>query len=38
MYVNAKMIHVETVLGIWKGRIKDCHGVGKFKDNMFDTL
>jgi hypothetical protein len=31
MYVNGKMIAVETVPGIGKGRIKENGGVGKFK-------
>jgi hypothetical protein len=37
MYVNAKMIPVETVPGM--GRVmKDSSGQGEFKCDMFDTL
>jgi hypothetical protein len=38
MYVNAKMIPVETVLGIWGGEIKKSSGGCEFKYDLFDTL
>jgi hypothetical protein len=38
MYVNVKMIPVETVPGIGGGRIKESHGGGEFKYDIFDTL
>jgi hypothetical protein len=37
MYVNAKMIPVETIPGI-EGRIKENGGGVEFKYDMFDTL
>jgi hypothetical protein len=37
MYVNAKMIPVETIPGM--GRvIKECDGWGEFKYDIFDIL
>jgi hypothetical protein len=38
MYVNAKMIHVETVPGIRRGRMKESSREGEFKYDIFDTL
>jgi hypothetical protein len=38
MYVNVKMIPVETVLGIRGGRIKETGGGREFKYDIFDTL
>jgi hypothetical protein len=38
MYVNAKMIPVETIPGMGEGRIKERSGGGEFKYGMFDTL
>jgi hypothetical protein len=38
MYVNAKMIPVQTVLGIRGGMMKDSSGGGEFKYDIFDTL
>jgi hypothetical protein len=38
MYVNAKMIPVETVPGIRGGGMKKSSGGGEFKYNIFDTL
>jgi hypothetical protein len=38
MYVNAKMICVETVPGIGSGRIKQNCGGGEFKCDIFDTV
>jgi hypothetical protein len=35
MYVNGKMIPVETIPGMGEGRIKENDGEGKFK---YDTL
>jgi hypothetical protein len=32
------MIHVETILGIRGGGIKESHGGGEFKYNIFDIL
>jgi hypothetical protein len=36
MYVNAKIISVETIPGM--GGIKKSSGGGKFKNDIFDTL
>jgi hypothetical protein len=39
MYVNAKMIPVETVLGTRGGGAKEsCGGGGEFNYDIFDTL
>jgi hypothetical protein len=38
MYVNAKMIPVEVIPGIRRGRTKETNGGGEFKSDMFDTL
>jgi hypothetical protein len=39
MYVNARMIPVETIPGIRGWRMtKESGGKGKFKYNIFDTL
>jgi hypothetical protein len=38
MYVNAKMIPVETVPGIRGEGIGDKSGRGEFKYDVFDTL
>jgi hypothetical protein len=38
MYINAKMIPVETVPGIRGGEMKENSGGGKFKYDTFDTL
>jgi hypothetical protein len=38
VYVNAKMILVETVPGRWKGEIKESNGGDEFKCDIFDTL
>jgi hypothetical protein len=38
MYVNAKMIPVETVPGIRRGGMKESSGGGEFKYDMFNTL
>jgi hypothetical protein len=38
MYVNAKMIFVETVLEIMGGEMKESSGGGEFKYDIFDTL
>jgi hypothetical protein len=38
MYVNAKLIPVQTVPGIRGGRMKESGGGGEFKYNIFDTL
>jgi hypothetical protein len=38
MYVNARMIPVETVSGIRRGRMKESSGEGEFKYDTFDTL
>jgi hypothetical protein len=38
MYVNAKMIPVETVPGIGEGEIKKSDGEGEFRYDIFDTL
>jgi hypothetical protein len=38
MYVNAKMIPVETVPGIRGGGMKESSGGGEFKCDIFGTL
>jgi hypothetical protein len=38
VYVNAKMIPVETIIGIRGGEIKDSSREGEFKYDIFDTL
>jgi hypothetical protein len=38
MYINRKMIPVETVPGMGKHRIKDNGGRDEFKYDIFDTL
>jgi hypothetical protein len=38
MYVNTKMIPVETVPGIGGGERKDSSGGGEFKYDIFDIL
>jgi hypothetical protein len=38
MYVNAKMIPVETVPGIRGEGMKESSGGSKFKYDVFDTL
>jgi hypothetical protein len=38
MYVNAKMIPVETVPGISRREIKESNGGGEFKYEIFDTF
>jgi hypothetical protein len=38
MYVNAKMIPVETIPGIWRVGIKESDGGGEFKYDVCDTL
>jgi hypothetical protein len=38
MYVNAKMIPVETIPGLGEGRIKERGAGGEFKYDIFDTL
>jgi hypothetical protein len=38
MYVNAKMIPVETIPGSWGGKIKENDRGGEFKNDIFDTL
>jgi hypothetical protein len=38
MYVNAKMMPVETIPAIRRGGMKEISGVGKFKYDIFDTL
>jgi hypothetical protein len=38
MYVNAKMIPVETVPGTGGGEMKENGGGGEFNYNIFDTL
>jgi hypothetical protein len=37
MYVNAKMVPVETVPGIGEEGIKQSCGGGRFKCDIFDT-
>jgi hypothetical protein len=38
MYINAKMIPVETFPGIGGEGMKESSGGGEFKYNIFDTL
>jgi hypothetical protein len=38
MYVNAKMIPVETVPGMGREGIKKSNGGGEFTYDIFDTL
>jgi hypothetical protein len=38
MYVNAKLLSVETSPRMGEGRIKDNTGGDKFKYDIFDTL
>jgi hypothetical protein len=38
MYVNGKVIPVETIPGMVGGGIKESGGGGEFKYNIFDTL
>jgi hypothetical protein len=38
MYVNRKMIPVETIPGIGGGGTKENDGGGEFKYNIFDSL
>jgi hypothetical protein len=38
MYVNGKMIPIETVSGIGEGGIEENDGGGEFKCDIFDTL
>jgi hypothetical protein len=38
MYVNTKMIPVETVPGIRGGEMKESRGGGESKYDIFDTL
>jgi hypothetical protein len=38
MYVNAKMIPIETVPGIREGGMKENSRGGEFKYDIFDTL
>jgi hypothetical protein len=38
MYVNAKMIPVETVSGVRGEEMKKSGGGGEFKYDVFDTL
>jgi hypothetical protein len=38
VYVNAKVVSVETVPGIWGGGIKERGGGGEFKYDIFDTF
>jgi hypothetical protein len=38
MYVNAKMIPVETVPGIRRGEMQKSSGGGEPKSDIFDTL
>jgi hypothetical protein len=38
VYVNAKMIPVETVPGIGGGGMNESSGGGEFKYDIFDTL
>jgi hypothetical protein len=37
VYVNAKMIPVETIPGMGEGRVKESGREGKVKYNIFDT-
>jgi hypothetical protein len=38
MYVNVKMIPVETISGMGKRRIKESDGGGEFQYDICDTL
>jgi hypothetical protein len=38
MYVNGKIIPVETILGLGGGRIEENGGRGEFKYDIFDIL
>jgi hypothetical protein len=38
MYINAKMIPVETIPGIREGGMKENNGGGEFKYDLFDTM
>jgi ABC-type sulfate transport system substrate-binding protein len=38
LYINAKMVTVETVSGIWRRVMKNSGGGGEFKYDRFDTL
>jgi hypothetical protein len=38
LYVNAKMIHVESIPGIREGGIKESGGGGEFNYHIFDKL
>jgi hypothetical protein len=38
MYINAKMIPVETVPGVREGAIEESSEVCEFKYDIFDTL
>jgi hypothetical protein len=38
MYVNATIISVETIPGIWGEEIKENGRRGEFKSDTFDTL
>jgi hypothetical protein len=38
MYVNGKVIHVETTPAIWEGREKEEQWRGESKYDIFDTL
>jgi hypothetical protein len=38
MYVNAKMLPVESVPGNQEGGVKERSGRGEFKFDVFDTL
>jgi hypothetical protein len=38
MYINAKMIPVETILGLRGGGIKENGGGGEFKYDIVDIL
>jgi hypothetical protein len=38
MYVNVKMIPVQTLPGVGRGKIKENGGGGKFKHNISNTL
>jgi hypothetical protein len=38
MYVNVKMIPVETIPGIMRGEMEERSGRGEFKYHLFDVL
>jgi hypothetical protein len=38
LYVNGKMIPIETIPGMGERRIKENGGWGEFKYDIFDTL